>query len=414
MYTNINIIKKLDIRVKLLILWLFEIFILTLVRFILTRFGFSSGYFRTFILWFVATFPLLCFLFNLSKFKIKEYLPFFKLLGIILITLLLSIIFNPNLIYFFKRSYYGIDRILRPDCAIYAFLFFYLCNNPKDIKKVLVIYAYIYFIYLIVIQLLPALQRGYWIDIGPGGNEMYFRYNLSFGYAISFPTIIFLHQYIKSKRLMSLLFFFSGFWLILTQGNRGALLVVLVYLFLVLLRLMRNTKLYIMKISLLLFTFFIIYFYGKDLLMFLGNILQGLGIKSRNIEKLMNGSFADNNGRDYIWKTVIDHIKNGGIFGYGMLGDRPIIAPIHYAGYSHNIFLELIISFGIIGVAISALIIFRVLKMVLFCNNEDWYELYIILLANSAQLFLSMSLWYVWQFWAACAVSLKFRNTIKN
>lgn len=406
--------EKIDIKSKMLILWLSELFILTILRFILTRLGYDQGIFRQCIIWIVSSLPLLYFLLNISKIKVKEYLPFTILILSVILIMLISILLNPSLTKFFIRESYGIDRILKPDCAIFAFLFFYMFNDPKKIIDILIFYAYIYFIYLVILQLLPALKRGYWVDIGPDGRELKLRYNLSFGYAVSFPTIVFLYESIKYKKMHSYIFFVFGLWILLTQGNRGAVLIVFVYIFLLILKSLKNTRYYLLKFAVMLFVLIILYLYGNNIMIFIARQLSNLGVESRNIDKILNGSFTENNGRDIIWSTVIKAIKKGGILGYGMLGDRPFVFPIHYAGFSHNIFLELIISFGIIGVFIILYLLYIIIRMLFFCDDENWLDIFIILLSCSAQLLLSMSFWYVWQFWAALAVSSKYIRLKNN
>lgn len=414
MYKFKSIDGKIDIKSKMLILWFSELFILTILRFILARLGYNQGIFRNSLIWIVSFLPLVYFLLNISKLKIKDYLPFIFLILTVILIMLISILLNPALTKFFIREGYGIDRILRPDCAIFAFLFIYMFNDPKQLIKILIFYAYIYFVYLVILQLLPALKRGYWVDIGPNGQELKLRYNLSFGYAISFPTIVFLYESIKYKKIHSYIFFILGLWILLTQGNRGAVLIVFVYIFLLMLKNLKSSRYYLLKLIAIFSILTILYLYGNKIMIFIASQLNNLGIKSRNIDKILNGSFTDNNGRDLIWSTVIKAIKNGGILGYGMLGDRPFVFPIHYAGFSHNIFLELIVSFGIFGFFIILYLAYIIIRMLFFCRDENWLDIFIILLSCSAQLLLSMSFWYVWQFWAALAVSSKYIRLKNN
>ena len=124
---------------------------------------------------------------------------------------------------------------------------------------------------------------------------------------------------------------------------------------------------------------------------------------------ILEGSITDENGREIIWQTVIAAIKKGNILGYGVYGDRPFVFPVHYVGYSHNLFLELIVSFGAVGVLIILWIIGDAVYMFFFCRDRDWRELYMIFFAISCQLMLSLSFWYVWEFWAAVAIAFRYR-----
>ena len=56
------------------------------------------------------------------------------------------------------------------------------------------------FVYLIIVELLPALLRGYWMDVNYFGQEEQRVYSLSFGYSMLFPTIILLYFFIREKK----------------------------------------------------------------------------------------------------------------------------------------------------------------------------------------------------------------------
>lgn len=407
-------IQKPTVQTELLMLYFLEPFSLTIARFILSRLGIFEGTVRTVVLWGIASIPILVFLLHAKSFSQKKYIPFVVLFFFVAIGMLVSVLLNPALSEFYTRSNYGLDRVLRPDCAMYAFLFFSLFDDPRELKKDLHIYAYIDFIYLIVVQLMPALSRGYWIDIGPNGQEMHYTYNLSFGYSMVFPTIVFLYYSIKERKLIHILFSLAGMWCIITQGNRGSLLLPIIFVGLMTINGIIDSKdmsRKALKIIGVVLVVIVIASVGESLLNRLLEALSGRGISSRTIQTLLAGSFSNDNGRTVIWLAVLKAIREGGPLGYGILGDRPFVFPIHYVGYSHNVFLELICSLGIIGVIFSIYIIIDAIRMIFFCKDTEWRELYIILFSVSCQLMLSMSFWYVWEFWAAVAIAYKYRKT---
>ncbi len=376
-------IRVPTLQTRLLFMWLCELFVLTVVRFVLSRMGIYEGLTRSLILTAIASVPVIILLFQMTIKKLRDWYPFLVLFLFIIVSIVISLLANPKLIEYFTKSNYGIDRILRPDCALYAFLFFVVFTNPKELIKDVSRFAYLDFAYLIIVMLIPALSRGYWIDIGAKGQEIHSQYSLSFGYSMVFPTIIFIYLGYKKRKISAIFLTLFGLWSIFTQA---------------------------VKIGAVIAALFLIAVFGNTLLKYIGTFLHSMGISSRSIDMLLQGEFTNDNGRDLIWVTVVNAIRKGGVFGYGVLGDRPFVAPIHYVGYSHNIFLELICSFGIIGVGLSLYIIIDAIRMIFFCKDTEWRELYIILLSVSCQLFISMSFWYVWEFWAAMAVAYRYKK----
>lgn len=135
------------------------------------------------------------------------------------------------------------------------------------------------------------------------------------------------------------------------------------------------------------------------------DFLQSLGITSRTIRMMASGRAIDNTGRSEIWAASFSGFQENWILGNGVLGDRPYVFPFHYAAYSHNFFLEMLCSFGVFGIILSALIIIYSIRMLLYCDDKLWRGLFIIFFSISCQLFLSMSFWYVMEFWAAIAIA---------
>lgn len=301
--------------------------------------------------------------------------------------------------------------MFRPDCALYAYLFYSLIDSPREILNVLKKFACLDFVYLIIVELLPALLRGYWMDVNYFGQEEQRVYSLSFGYSMLFPTIILLYFFIREKKLVYLLCSMFGCVAIFTQGSRGALLMPVIFMGLMVISNIienRNIVRRTLKIFGVSFVLFIICLFGAKMLNYFSLYLLSKGVHSRTLESFVMGNFSDDSGRSIIWNAVYDAIRNGGFWGYGFYGDRPFVYPYHYVGYSHNIFLELVCSFGVVGMIISAYIIVGSIYMILSCKDRLWRELFIVFFSISCQLLLSFSFWYIADFWAAMAIGHKY------
>lgn len=410
-------IKKSDYSSRLLFLWLSELFIMTGVRFCLSKMGFDSGLIRNSILFFTASIPLVSFFLHIRQFRVEQYRWSAALYIVIIFAFIFTVIIHPEYQYFITRSGYGIERVLRPECALYACLFFCLVDNPNKIFDVLKKYAILDFVYLIIMEFLPAVIRGYWTDVDYMGRQVHRMYSLSLGYSLLLPTIVFLYIFIRKKNICFLTLSIVGMGIIFVYGSRGALLMIVIFVGLMIISTIiesKNISYKIIKITGVLMLIVIICIFGKAILNLFIQIFQTLGVESRSLEMLVQGEFMDDSGRNVIWGTVINAIREGGILGYGVFGDRPFVYPLHYVGYSHNIFLELIISFGIIGVGISIAIISTSVRMILLCKDRMWRELFIIFFSIACQLILSMSFWYVMEFWAAAAIAHQYFRLSKK
>jgi O-antigen ligase len=63
-------------------------------------------------------------------------------------------------------------------------------------------------------------------------------------------------------------------------------------------------------------------------------------------------------GRTEIWKNVIHAVERHSVFGYGP-GQMPAVAPYHSMGQAHNLVLEVLLSWGLVGfVAVLVVVLF--------------------------------------------------------
>lgn len=150
------------------------------------------------------------------------------------------------------------------------------------------------------------------------------------------------------------------------------------------------------------------------ILMGLSAILSKYGIASRTLSSLLSESFSDGNGRDMIFSMAMDLIKTGGLFGHGVYGDRYVIGNYFRWGYSHNIFLELFVSFGYLGGSIAcAVLLLGIVKLYRSCDTLQKQVVFTTFLVTSCKLMLSNSFWYTAAFWALLALMIKWNPNHK-
>ena len=129
-----------------------------------------------------------------------------------------------------------------------------------------------------------------------------------------------------------------------------------------------------------------------QLMPLIGAALLNSGFSNRVIEMAVSGEFASDFGRDMIRDVVMEQIERNPA-GYGLAYDRLLT---DYWGvsisYSHNIVLELWISFGvIIGSLIFAFLIFHIYRGIKAAPTKDQKGFILVLLCGSGMLRLFLS-----------------------
>lgn len=413
-----------SLSAKLFLLWLLEPYYMTVARFVFHRLGLSDSIIGTVLLIIVSFIPVLAFAVNIKKFDKKYYMPGIVLVLSVIVIFLLTIFIHPEYMRFFTKPGYGIERILRPDSALYAFVFVVLIDKSEEVINIIKKYAVLDFIYMVIVDIIPRLTKGYFEDISSYGEMVQRPYSLSFGYAMLFPTIVFIYALTKKFNVLYLIGAAIGAISIFQFGNRGAWLLIWGYVAVMIITRCIHSEKYVnlKKIIIILCTIVGVGVAAFGIPKVVGSVMiniaeqkeeEGKEIEvSRTAEFASEGKIADGTGRDYIWGAVIDAIKDaskeGKVFGYGLYGDRPFVEPNHYAGYSHNIALELISNFGILGILFLLKLIIDGIRMVFLCKDENYREIYVITFVTSCQLLLSMSFWYVIEFWIMLGVSYSY------
>jgi len=323
--------------------------------------------------------------------------------------------------WFFARNYPIISHIFKPDKAVYSMLFLGVVGNPKHILKWLKVAAWLLFAYYSY-RFIGAQIRGYWITAAATAAGMKAdSYDLTFGYDCLLVYAFFLVSAAREKKL--LYYIVAGIMIIeiLLGGSRGALIGVAVLVLILFLKYRKQIPIWIriIVLSLTVFVFGVLLFLGtKGLLRMFSQVagqVFGADSSSRTVQSLVSGEeILDDNGRERIYRDALNMIQNG-FWGYGAYGDRYVIGRWLWAGYCHNIFLELLIDFGwILGGLLCITIIAGTLKMLTACRDEDWWDCFVIFLIPSFKLLLSGSFWFTETAWAAMMVCLMYKRAVRK
>ncbi len=201
-------------------------------------------------------------------------------------------------------------------------------------------------------------------------------YSMAFSYYMLLPAIIFIDELFDFLSLKAI--FISSFSVlsILAIGSRGALLCIVVFIVLKLLtpfstRQKSNNRIFIILLFVLLSTLIMINL--QSILLVLYSLFYQWGLNSRSIILLLSGEVYLS-GRELIYEKIMSEIVKHPYFGLGIAGDRLVLNGT----YSHNIFLEILLNYGVITGGIIILILLSMIVSIFFVKNMEIYNLLII------------------------------------
>ena len=176
-------------------------------------------------------------------------------------------------------------------------------------------------------------------------------------YALLPFTLMVCIDYINNPKIVKLGVLIFAVMFIFSMGTRGPLMCLGIFgiLYLVL-KLFKEgvNKLYVAIISAGIVT--IVFF--KDIMILLSSLMTSFGFSNRIFIKLSEGNILQSDGRDLIQEILFAKVLENPWTGYGVCADRFFIET-----YSHNLFLELVISFGLpITILITLAIVLYLVK----------------------------------------------------
>ena len=193
------------------------------------------------------------------------------------------------------------------------------------------------------------------------GHDVFENY-MSLSYALLIPALLSTYTGMNENRIVLAVSGIVMMMAILTYGARGPIVCLLVsILFVIFGRANERTKL-----RTLFLTIIFLFFIGYVILSYDSIIerLYSMYPNSRTINMLKTGNFMDLSGRDRIFTTTIEAIRNNPIQPHGLMADRVLLGhgSINEGIYPHNLALELWYQFGIIGVGLFSWIVLRIIR----------------------------------------------------
>lgn len=202
------------------------------------------------------------------------------------------------------------------------------------------------------------------------GNYGGAEYSMGYSQALVFPTNVLISLYFKNDRkkltkLVYLVLIATNVLSIIVFGSRGAIVSIVFFSIVMFIEADNydfNKK--VQRIILILVFLLILFVLSKQILQFAIGNLNKIGMSSRTLELLVSSGFLADNGRMDIWRVIIDKIKDSPFAIRGINADQLLQTGFyHNSNYAHNLFLELIYSFGIlIGGTLSVWFISKFIK----------------------------------------------------
>ncbi|MGM9614316.1 MAG: O-antigen ligase family protein [Oscillospiraceae bacterium] len=385
-----------------LFLYLCIPFLRLVFQYILVQFHLTSG--GVFLANLVAFTPYVLACIKARRLLIPD---FWGLVLVVVLFFMVTYIFHPEYAYWYFREDYGvINYVLRPNNGLFIYLAIRLIDDPKKIIRCIQYAGWVMLIYY-GRQLVEALARGYWIDNSSFGYVRKMSYNLSFGYNILLYGIAFLYCALEKKKITDIAGTVIYLTMILVGGSRGPFLDIAVFLLIYILLKFANSKKKIVFFAVFGVCGILLIAALPYILSFLEDILSKLGIHSRFITKLISGNISDDAGRISIYLAAINMIKSNP-FGYGAMGSRHVIFEYIYVAHPHQIFLELLIDFGVFaGSLIILWLAVSITRVFLMKNIGEWKYAFLIFFARFLQLLVSLTYWHSIGLWSILAVMVQ-------
>ena len=296
-----------------------------------------------------------------------------------LILLIISVLLNG---YAYLSNYFLFFIVFATTSLILSCIDF---NIEQTISHILSIYTVYVVVYFLIIQ--------HNSDDNEAVAQMGLAYSLVPGFCVAMSSLIFFKQSFIKKINSYLILLGSSYIILFKTITRGAIISALFGVFsLILIKISPRNRI---KVLVLLSIFVILAIFSLNQVLLYIIPTEGSSIGVLNKLFLLSESGDISNGRDILYKNAIEYIKQRPLLGYG-IGYYEKFNQI----YPHQLFLELLCEFGIIGMV---LIIFPIIRRGYLIVSKSLNEINPLIVIYLSTLFISLmvsnSFWLVPNFW---------------
>ena len=263
------------------------------------------------------------------------------------------------------------------------------------------------------LRFLQALYSISWLSVPLLTLSLYIastngaKYDMTAGYLLLLPLSVFTLSFIERLKISDLFMCALSALSIILYGSRGPILcfIFLIVVSLLCLKTIKTSH----RFTLILLGSIIVVCLATNYDAFISiveKISNIFDINSRSITLFLRGEGVSYlSGRDILLEYFIGKIKDSPLIGYGAFGAWP--SP---GEYPHNIFIELLVSFGIpIGTVLSLGMIFILIQGIV-TNDIYSQKLILVFMSMSVSLLVSGSFLTNWHFYVCIALCLSAYN----
>lgn len=328
--------------------------------------------------------------FNLKNNKIDIKKFNFNLLILILSILLINLV---DSLFFYNE--YSLKYIY--DFFLYGIISIYLFSYVDNYKKVLEYYAKFSVIIFFIYFLDPLF-----------GYRLSSTY-MNFGLIAMLPTFIGLYMYRNLFKMNKFLFIeLLAFIELIMFANKGAILSAILFVLIIKSINFKYVRFKLFKIISYVFVIILISLNLEKILILLQNLSIKYGVSSYSLNTLLAylevGNNISLNSRVGLWENA-----------YKMFYEKPILGngvgsyQSNFGIYTHNIFLDVLVFYGFIGIFILLYLILKSLMKIKYSNIYFKYFGYTMFVLWFPTLLLSSNFYVNYYFWVFIALGFKKR-----